>query len=352
MSHYIHPLPYFPDERTYYSTSTRSAQCAPQPSCRPSHYIPTPASLVSPWNPVHFSCQPGEHNSRSAPTTYAHRTVTSPPSLLDALSVYTPPFTRPGSCATVSDPDAYSTPYASADYNTTESSASPPPPEVKQEQPDDDGFIMDYLPAAPVSQMLAPPTEVPLRATQASPAMRRMMGVFRLNPFAMHAHGGRGVLAPWAGGEARPLDEEPRIFEFQLELTAPELAPPLQPQPKLERGFEFDATGLRAFSPDFELGPPEQYAQQDSATGVESSWELAYPPLSAFDPVSAYPRALHSGYSATYQIRVPHHLPRRVAGPSRTIPVSIPCSIRPRYFFYVIVPLERSLDTQVIGISR
>lgn len=80
-----------------------------------------------------------------------------------------------------------------------------------------------------LSQSLAPPTEVPLRATQASKEMKRMMGVFRLNPFAMHSlsvklEDNEDGLAwdedsqpPWCGG--RPLDEEPLMFEFQLDLN-------------------------------------------------------------------------------------------------------------------------------------
>ncbi|KAJ7468070.1 hypothetical protein FB451DRAFT_1369117, partial [Mycena latifolia] len=272
-------LPCFSDQRTYYSTNgNRGSQWAPEVASRPSHYIPTPASFVNPWT-VNLTCQ-SEYNTRSAPAHYpeaSHRNAEGPPSLLDALSVYTPPFTRPASRATASD--AYSTPY---DATSSESSASPPPPvPIKEEQPDDDGFIIDLF-SAPHAQALAPPTEVPLRATQASAPMRRMMGVFRLNPFAMHAHGGRGVLAPWAGGEARPLDEEPRIFEFQLELAPDEEE---DPPPKLEE--KFDTAGLRAFSPDFELEP-------EAERGQETSWELAYPPLSVFDPVATYPRALHS----------------------------------------------------------
>ncbi|KAJ7461724.1 hypothetical protein B0H11DRAFT_2055734 [Mycena galericulata] len=268
-------LPYFAEDRSYYSTSGRSSQWS-TPS-RSSHYIPTPASFINPWNAVNLTCQP-EYNARSAPTHYPDAPRRSPPELLDALNVYTPPFTRPASRATVSD--THSTPYADANATSSESSASSPAPyPVKEEQPDDDGFIID-LPSAPLPQCLAPPTEVPLRATQASARMRRMMGVFRLNPFAMHAHGGRGVLAPWAGGEARPLDEEPRIFEFQLELEDEE-----EPDdaPKAEPGF--DETALRAFSPDFEL-------EQERTEPPESSWEL-YPALSAFDPVSSYPRAFH-----------------------------------------------------------
>jgi hypothetical protein len=113
-----------------------------------------------------------------------------------------------------------------------------------------------------------------------------MMGVFRLNPFAMHAHGGRGVLAPWAGGEARPLDEEPRIFEFQLELAEEED----EVAPKTEELL--DTTGLHSFSPEFELDAERATLHQQHEP--ESNWELGYPSLSSFDPVSAYPRALHA----------------------------------------------------------
>ncbi|KAJ7665989.1 hypothetical protein DFH06DRAFT_1185573 [Mycena polygramma] len=289
-------LPYYAEDRSYYSTSGRSAYWAPEPSSRTSNYIPTPASCVNPWNAVNFTCQP-EYNSRSAPSHYpdsTHRSVASPPCILDAISVYTPPFTRPASRDTTSD--AYSTPYADAHAPSPESSASPPPyTQVKEEQPDDDGFIAECNFAAPFPQMLAPPTEVPLRATQASARMRRMMGVFRLNPFAMHAHGGRGVLAPWAGGEARPLEEEPRIFEFQLELEQEEA-------PKTEEPL--DTTGLHSFSPDFELEADHALSQQ----APESNWELGYPSLSAFDPVAAYPRALHSYQSDAGSAPIP---PRR-----------------------------------------
>lgn len=68
--------------------------------------------------------------------------------------------------------------------------------------------------SAPTSS-LVPPTEVPLRATQASKAMRRMMGVFRLNPFSMHDSSVQST-SNWTGEEAGPLEEEPQMFEFQL----------------------------------------------------------------------------------------------------------------------------------------
>lgn len=68
------------------------------------------------------------------------------------------------------------------------------------------------------SQALAPPTEVPLRATQAPKKMKGMMGVFRINPFAMHnGSDGKGS-APTVCWEPGPLEEEPVMFEFQLDL--------------------------------------------------------------------------------------------------------------------------------------
>jgi hypothetical protein len=62
--------------------------------------------------------------------------------------------------------------------------------------------------------------------------MKKMMGVFRLNPFAMHSLSvkledredglawGEDSPPPWCGG--RPLDEEPLMFEFQLDLNSAE----------------------------------------------------------------------------------------------------------------------------------
>ena len=87
---------------------------------------------------------------------------------------------------------------------------------------DDNVFIQDNShqigssPPAPFAH-LVPPTEVPLRATGANKEMRKMMSVFRLNPFSIHHGGGRGVSdSSWNGGEAGPLTEEPRYIEYQL----------------------------------------------------------------------------------------------------------------------------------------
>ncbi|KAG7095358.1 hypothetical protein E1B28_006117 [Marasmius oreades] len=72
-----------------------------------------------------------------------------------------------------------------------------------------------------ISQSLAPPTQVPLRATHASTEMLEMMGSFRLNPFAFHTkHKGpqrEDLYLTWCGEEPKPLEEEPCMFEWQLE---------------------------------------------------------------------------------------------------------------------------------------
>ncbi|KAF9558069.1 hypothetical protein CPC08DRAFT_24996 [Agrocybe pediades] len=129
------------------------------------------------------------------------------------------------------------------------------------------------------SQLAAPPTEVPLRATQASKPMRRMMGVFRLNPFAMHSLSTNAdeenidvdAQAPWCG-EPRPLEEEPVMFEFQLQLEGLDIADdhreghkpeseeasPVVETPTSPTG-DNDQLQLRSFSPGFELHPDDAY---------------------------------------------------------------------------------------------
>ena len=139
-------------------------------------------------------------------------------------------------------------------------SQSPTHPTVKVEPDDPDGcFIMELSPSLALSlnglnQTLAPPTEVPLRATQASKEMRKMMGVFRLNPFAMHNGEGRGVMpALWGGGG--PLEEEPLIFEFQLDIDDDSLVG-IPSGASRSLGAE-DEAQLRSFSPSFELHPED-----------------------------------------------------------------------------------------------
>ena len=111
---------------------------------------------------------------------------------------------------------------ALTDQSDSPRTTSSPPCSVKVEPEEPDGcFIMERpsFGGPFVTHKCAPPTEVPLRATHASSAMYKMMSVFRLNPFAMHSGKGRSVVSPtWHGGEARPLDEEPIEFVFQVDL--------------------------------------------------------------------------------------------------------------------------------------
>nr|GAT59264.1 predicted protein [Mycena chlorophos] len=237
-----------------------------------------------------------------------------------AISSHSYPYSRSRAptAASSSSSSVYTTPYLPS--SPLSSAPATPPlatgrlshPNIKQEQPDDDGFIVDASPsnstrnstALAHALACAPPTEVPLRATQASARMRRMMGVFRLNPFAIQLQKGQRPPSKtdctWAGGEARPLDEPPRVFEFQLALEQPllpeygsddeggggrleEVEPATNEGNGGSGGLDFGAVsldGLRAFSPEFELESEH-----------EPSWELAYSAHS-FDPTAAYPRAL------------------------------------------------------------
>lgn len=157
-----------------------------------------------------------------------------------------------------SDPSYYSPrPSRTADVSPSSS------PFSVKEEPDDE-FIMEF--ADPLSmkigiafEHLVPPTEVPLRATQASKEMRKMMGVFRLNPFSMHHGGGRGTAAPlWNGEEAGPLEHEPRLYEFQLD------------------GFETSVAEdeLRSFSPEFEVdsdGSPDVHDMAAASAAMSAA---------------------------------------------------------------------------------
>ena len=112
--------------------------------------------------------------------------------------------------------------YTMNDTEMPASCRSSPLPPIKMEQQDVDGCFVMELSAAQVkaislSQSMAPPTEVPLRATHATEEMRKMMGRFRIDPFAIHSGENRGIVAPWCS-EACPLEEEPLMFEFQLDI--------------------------------------------------------------------------------------------------------------------------------------
>ncbi|KAJ7061006.1 hypothetical protein C8F01DRAFT_1253479 [Mycena amicta] len=321
--------PYYPPPATASATSWAPTR---------QNYIPTPASYASESSwfepPQYVGGRQSGYGGYSSSGSSLNPPRPAPPSLLEALSVPPSyPYSRPrASSRAASSSSMYNTPYLPTSPLSS-APATPPlaserliarPVIIKQEQPDDDGFIVDTQPSSSSSSCssalahalaCAPPTEVPLRATQASARMRRMMGVFRLNPFAIQMQKGENGSrsdCTWAGGEARPLDEPPRVFEFQLALDQPFLpeygednerggrleevaAAPVAVKNEVEmefNAFSVSLDGLRAFSPEFELESVDAES--------EPSWELAYPPT--YDPSAAYPRALQQpSYNNRFQ---------------------------------------------------
>ncbi|KAF7326017.1 hypothetical protein MKEN_00452600 [Mycena kentingensis (nom. inval.)] len=357
----------------------------------PPSYYPSPAAAATTWNPAPAPTQTTRHGYIPTPASYAsesqwfeapqyvggrqsgysgysnaaaaaaasssnqQRPQPMPPAILPNISG-SYPYSRPRAqsratpASSSSSSSVYGTPTPYLPTSPLSSApASPPLPHspntgrlissarpapspflhIKQEQPDDDGFIVDApsVPGAgPSASALAhalacaPPTEVPLRATQASERMQK----------GMHGHGAGTAKSDctWAGGEARPLDEPPRIFEFQLALDHPlmpecaaddegfgavgsgsggrleDVHSPLQMKDELDfgalgaEGYAVSMDGLRAFSPEFGL---------ESTDGQsDPSWELGY--ASTFDAASAYPRSLH--HQQSYSNSRVHH-PRR-----------------------------------------
>ena len=123
--------------------------------------------------------------------------------------------------------------------------SSPDPDLVKQEE-HESCFIMESPSTPTAAAPPPPPTEVPLRASQASPEMLEMMTVFRVNPFAIQGSAKVGAPQPLSL-EACPLDEEPLVFEFQLDLLDDAGNAKVDP----------DLAQLRPFSPGFELHPDD-----------------------------------------------------------------------------------------------
>src|SRR5712675_2394 len=103
---------------------------------------------------------------------------------------------------------------------------------VKEEQEEGSvtaAFVFESSPSTPGPTSENPrETQVPLRATQATKAMRKMMSVFRLNPFAVQGS------APTVE-EAGPLEEEGRLIEFQLRIgdSTPPPSPPIRSESTL-----------------------------------------------------------------------------------------------------------------------
>ncbi|KAK0220147.1 hypothetical protein IW262DRAFT_1005263 [Armillaria fumosa] len=111
---------------------------------------------------------------------------------------------------------------------------------------------------SPLSQSFAPPTQVPLRATQANDDMRSMMGVFRLDPFTVHG-GNPSPALTWCGEEPGPLESMPVLLpEWQIPgydggIFSPGL-------PELTRA---DIDGLERLSPTFDIAGVKRRRDDD-----------------------------------------------------------------------------------------
>ncbi|KIP07262.1 hypothetical protein PHLGIDRAFT_424795 [Phlebiopsis gigantea 11061_1 CR5-6] len=128
---------------------------------------------------------------------------------------------------------------------------------VKQEDVQDDFIFEAPAPSdAPALPAFSSMTEVPLRATQATKEMRRMMTVFRLDPFTMHnAVRDPNANVTWNGEPIGPLREKPTLHEFQLEVSDRVKA---EPSPLLHHVLldEPDHSGSRRHRPSPTPSPP------------------------------------------------------------------------------------------------
>ncbi|GLB42314.1 hypothetical protein LshimejAT787_1103290 [Lyophyllum shimeji] len=320
-----HPHPY-PQEKPLSSSQSQQFQMMDRLSSLPSSSWPTYYDQPHSW-PV----DPAQHQlyrpstsaveydytaPRLPSSSSCHAVAAFPPASCARDPVQASPHSSPSPFDDVEDDPEISRPLPLLTSSFSPKSAScrgselhhrPPPkqspsptPSVKEEPDDADGrFIMEISPPQAqtflLSQSLAPPTEVPLRATQASSQMRSMMTVFRLNPFAMHDGEGRGTI-PVQHEAAHALEAEPLIFEFQLDLDNMDLSVNVDPgDPSLGLGLKdvLDAEPLRSFSPDFELHEVQTVSQEendgsdwpeyladashDSPVPVAQTWELGFP---------------------------------------------------------------------------
>ena len=185
--------------------------------------LPNTPPIINPsYIPPHSSSS--SSSSSSSPSISYHCEPTCSSSSCSSEFNDNPPchWSASGTLYTIDPPDHEPEPEPEPESTVSPARVKNSAAEIIKVEPDEaeDCFIMELATMSNASQSLAPPTEVPLRATQASNEMRNMMNVFRINPFAMHS-AGRGAVPISTccyPGEAGPLEEEPLVFEFQLEL--------------------------------------------------------------------------------------------------------------------------------------
>ncbi|EKM57974.1 uncharacterized protein PHACADRAFT_171191 [Phanerochaete carnosa HHB-10118-sp] len=321
------------------------------------------------YNPPLSDYLPYDHHYPSAPD---HAVLDSRPSSSSSAHSFASPRQPRFENASWGADDVYQFPVNAVLDSPLTSSESvvdpdPAPASVKQEDEQDD-FVFE-IPAVTDAAMTAYPalssmTEVPLRATQASKEMRRMMGVFRLDPFTMH----NAVRDPtanvnWNGEPIGPLREVPRILEFQLEIGYDRVKS--EPPGALylaADGSERSArkrrrvTPMPTYVPDPSPTPEFDYTLADSpssspiddhghawSNSSADSHSLSYSPdltrhQSAFDTVLTPAQGLDATIGLDYGSRYssissasPSSSPRQTLAYTTTTPVRLPPPASSRY---------------------
>ncbi|KAL6300755.1 hypothetical protein BKA93DRAFT_752469 [Sparassis latifolia] len=227
-------------------------------------------------------------------------------------NIVPPDPTVSSSAATSSCPEPVSparpTPAAISHSIYHPSPCSPSPThEVKCEHSDADSFIFELAPPSPPPPISnhSPLAEVPLRATGACSAMRKMMSVFRLDPFAVHnGHGAAVAALPLM--EVGPLTEEPVI----VEISGPPRVLPGPPEPGARGQPPYPPGHLSSSS------APSIYAGTYDALGDESQWlfrdwDLEYrfgpvdEPSSSFASIMTPVQSLYWGMQHGMEANIP-----------------------------------------------
>ncbi|KIK96210.1 hypothetical protein PAXRUDRAFT_10965 [Paxillus rubicundulus Ve08.2h10] len=287
------PPPYAPPNPNYRHAGSSSYHHTNYPVSSPRAIISAnQSSLSSCLLPITPGPRP-VHNNLPSALKYDN------PTWGDGLYTIDDPETAPNSEPPASTSGATS---PSARASSVSSSASVSPVKLEPEDSVADCFVMEFsacTPAAQASSSLAPPTEVPLRATQASKAMRKMMGVFRLNPFSMHESSGQATTT-WTGEDAGPLEEEPQMFEFQLDVPGCERAAsePVQTQPATSSRSDSDFDDTGSWAEGNELHSHYSTVPHPSWLGNDSSASYTLPALRPYSP-----HAPHSPSSSSVSSR-------------------------------------------------
>ncbi|KAI0322892.1 hypothetical protein OF83DRAFT_1167182 [Amylostereum chailletii] len=197
MAHWNRPPPYSSDIWSHHQTPSWSTTTTYAARSAPTNYhsndIPTHSFASS-------------TSSSTSLAAYDARSLVSSPDLVGPLDVkYSP----------AANEDDLFYPVIDGEFHTPSPARRSASPTVKIEHDDrsSSSIVFDtaLTMSPPPSSLHQADAQVPLRATQASKEMRLLMGVFRLDPFAV-----QGAVAPSA--EAGPLEEPGRLIEFQLPL--------------------------------------------------------------------------------------------------------------------------------------